>query len=144
METKIVTLQSFSFETIDGAEKLVNAITCEAEIIQCWEDQKLGQQYIGLIHDDLVVRKLERMNAPVYGSAIKVHFTPSDILNRGGLSKSQLNTLRLIKLLANDLDPCRPKFKSTLDSIQIQIEELKKELKIDQPTQQCGSNFQRK
>lgn len=60
------------------------------------------------------------------------------ILSRGGLSTAQLYTLHLIRLLANDLDPEFPKFKSTLDSIEHHVQALKRELKIDRSVQDCA------
>lgn len=51
-------------------------------------------------------------------------------------SASQLNTLRLIKLLAADLDPRRAHFKTTLDGIEAHIQSLKKSLRLDEPLQQ--------
>lgn len=46
-----------------------------------------------------------------------------------------LNTIRLIKMLADDLDPAKPNFKLTLDSLVANISGLLVELNLDRPTQ---------
>ena len=48
-------------------------------------------------------------------------------------TKTELHLINLIKVLADDLNPLKPNFKTTLDSIEQHIAELKKSLRIDTP-----------
>lgn len=84
---------------------------------------------------DLIVEFGKQCAAQAFKASCDEHALAYEITSRGGLTKSQLHTLHLIRLLANDLDPERPKFKSTLDSIEAQVQALKKELKIDSSVQ---------
>lgn len=141
---KTVTLKSFCFNNDQGGTVLDTEMEIEVEIIKSWEDYEIGQRYIGQVLDDEVIKKLAVLGTTGHATTKqssdyypkRVYFGPEEIISRGGLSKSQLNTLRLIRLLANDLDPARPKFKSTLDSIEAHVKALKKELKIETSVQQ--------
>lgn len=138
--SQFVTLKSFCCNYADGGTIIVDnppPFPTEAEIIKSWEDYEIGQRYVGLISDPSMIAALKKLGA-AGDNPTKVYFGPTDIVDRGGLSASALHTLRLIKRLANDLDPERPKFKSTLDSIEAQVQELKKALKIDRVVQESS------
>lgn len=138
-EMKMTRIKSFSFENKDGELVLIPNVDVEVEIQHSWETLNFGQKYHGLVCDAKTVNMLKDLGARIVDpktSRISVYFDPIDIFGRGGLSEANLNTLRLIRLLANDLDPARPKFKSTLDSIEAHVKALKKELKIDRSVQE--------
>lgn len=142
--TKTVTLKSFSFSNDVGGTVVDVKMDIEVQIVKSWGDYEIGQRYIGKVLHHKVVKKLIDLGSTDHSSAeeklryhpTEVYFGSTDISNRGGLNSEQLNTLRLIRLLANDLDPERPKFKSTLDSIELQVKSLKKSLKIDTSVQE--------
>lgn len=90
---------------------------------------------------DLIVEFGKQCAAEAFKASCDEHALAYEITSRGGLTKSQLHTLHLIRLLANDLDPERPKFKSTLDSIEAHVQALKKELKIDSVVQDSTYTF---
>lgn len=50
------------------------------------------------------------------------------------MDAKQLNTVRLVKMLASDLDPTKPNFKLTLDSLLANLNDLRASLNIDKAT----------
>lgn len=49
------------------------------------------------------------------------------------MTPKQLNSIRLLKMLANDLDVTKPNFRTTLDAIESYASAIKKDLGLDKP-----------
>lgn len=57
------------------------------------------------------------------------------------MNHEQLNSIRLIKSLSEDLNTEKPNFKTTLDSIEHHVQWLKKSLNVDTPMRDTTQTF---